>query len=81
VDLGDFIFNTSETSNPTINQDCEGEEESPYNTTNVNKQVTFSDNLDYEIHNKSPVGYSSQPNKWQMPDKINLDSSGLQRSA
>ncbi len=45
-------------SNPRINLDSEGEEhseavsnvESPHDTTNVDKQVTFSDNLDYEIH-------------------------------
>jgi hypothetical protein len=42
----------------------------------VNKWVMFSDDLDYEIHNKSPVKYNSWPNKWWMPGKINLDSSG-----
>jgi hypothetical protein len=54
VDPGDFTSDTSETSNPTINQDCEGEEHSeavsnvelPHDTTKVNKGVTFSDNLD-----------------------------------
>jgi hypothetical protein len=89
VDPGDFTSNTSETLNPTINQDCEGEEhseavsnvESTHDTTRVNKRVTFSENLDYEIHNKSPVKYNSRPNEWQMPNKINLDSSGLRRSA
>jgi hypothetical protein len=72
VDPGDFTSDTSEMLNPTIKQDCEGEEhseavsnvESPHDTTNVNKQVTFSDNLDYEIHNKSPDEYDSQPNEW-----------------
>jgi hypothetical protein len=67
VDPGDFTSNTSETTNPTINQDCEGEEhseavsnaESPQDTTNVNKQVTISDDLDYEINNKSPDEYNS----------------------
>jgi hypothetical protein len=47
----------------------------------VNKQETCSDDLDYEIHNKSPVECNSQLNKWQMPDKIILDSSGLRCSA
>ena len=47
----------------------------------VNKQEMFSDNLDYEIHNKSPVECNSQLNKWRVPDKINLDSSGLRLSA
>ena len=63
VDPGDFTTNTSETLNPTVNQDCEGEEhseavsnvESPQDITRVNKRVTFSDNVDYEIHDKSPV--------------------------
>jgi hypothetical protein len=42
--------------------------------------VTFSDKRDDEIHSKSPVESNSQPNEWQMPDKNNLGSSGLQRS-
>jgi hypothetical protein len=46
----------------------------------VNKQETCSDDLDYEIHNKSPVECNSQLNKWRMPDKINPDSSGLRCS-
>jgi hypothetical protein len=45
VDLGDFTSDTSEMSNPTINQDCEEEEhsetvsnmESPHNTIRVSK--------------------------------------------
>jgi hypothetical protein len=51
-----------------------------HNKDIVNKQETCSDNLDYEIHNKRPVECNSQLSKWQMTDKINLDSSGLQRS-
>jgi hypothetical protein len=43
--------------------------------------VTFSDERDDEIQSKSPVESNSRPNEWQMPDKINLDSSGLRRSA
>jgi len=39
----------------------------------------FSDE-DNEIQSESTTS-NSQPNEWQMPDKINLDSSGLQRSA
>ncbi len=66
---------TSETLNSTINQDREREEhseavsnvESSHDTTRVNKRVTFSDNLDFEIHNKSHVD-SSWPNERQMPD-------------
>jgi hypothetical protein len=54
--------------------------ESPHDATRVN-QVTFSDKRDDEIQSKSPVESNSQPNEWQMPDKINLDSSGLRCSA
>jgi hypothetical protein len=42
-----------------------------------NKRETCSDDLDYDIHNKIPVECNSRLNKWQMPDKISLDSSGL----
>ncbi len=57
LDLGDFTSDTSETLNPTINQDCEGEElsetvsnvESPHDTIRVSKQVTFSDERGDEI--------------------------------
>ncbi len=46
----------------------------------VDNQVMFSDKRDDEIHNKSPVESNSRPNEWQMPDKINIGSSGLQCS-
>ncbi len=44
MDLGNFTSDKSETLNPTINQDCEGEEhskavsnkESPHSTNRVN---------------------------------------------
>jgi hypothetical protein len=88
VDLGDFTSDTSETSNPTSDQDREGEEhsqavgnvESRHVKTRVNNRVTFSDKRDYEIRSESPVECNSRPNEWRMPDKINLDSSGLRRS-
>ncbi len=55
--------------------------DSPHDTTRVtNKRVTFSDEQDNEIQSESAMS-NSQPNEWQMPDKINLDSSGLRRSA
>ncbi len=47
----------------------------------VTNRVTFSDKRDDEIQSKSPVESNSRPNEWQMSDKINLDSSGLRRSA
>ena len=46
----------------------------------VSNQVTFSDGRDSEIQNMRPDESLPQPNKWQMPDKISLDSSGLQQS-
>jgi hypothetical protein len=42
--------------------------------------VTFSDGRDNEIQSMCPDESLPQPNEWQMPDKINLDSSGLQQS-
>ncbi len=47
----------------------------------VTNQVTFSDKQDDEIQSESPVESNSRPNEWWMPDKINLDSNGLRRSA
>ena len=42
------------------------------------KRVTFSDQVqDIEIQSKLPDLSQTQPNKWQMPNIINLDSSGL----
>jgi hypothetical protein len=41
----------------------------------------FSDQgQDNKIQSNSPDSYTTQPDEWQMPDNINLDSSGLQRS-
>jgi hypothetical protein len=46
------------------------------------KRVTFSNQVqDIEIQSKLPDLSQTQPNKWQMPNIINLDSSGLQRSS
>jgi hypothetical protein len=47
----------------------------------VTKQVTFNDKRDDEIQSKSSVECNSRPNEWRMPDKIDLDSSGLRRFA
>ena len=57
--------------------------ESPRNATiaaQVNR-ITFSEKQDNEIQSGSPVECNSWPTEWQMPDKINLDSSGLRCSA
>ena len=89
VDVGEFTSGTSESSNPTQDQDCEGEEHSQavdnvesrtHDKTRVNKRVTFSDEREYEIRSESPVEFNPRINEWRMPDKINLDSSGLRRS-
>jgi hypothetical protein len=46
------------------------------------KRVTFSDQVqDIEIQSKLPDLSQTQPNKWQMQNIINLDSSGLRRSS
>ncbi len=47
----------------------------------VTKRVTFRDERDNEIHSEIPTMSNSRPNEWRMPDKINLDSSGLRGSA
>ena len=90
VDPGDFSSDSSPATSLAINQDCEGElehseavsmnVESPHDAPRVTR-VTFSDERDDEIHSESPVESNSRPNEWRMPDKINLDSSGLRRSA
>jgi hypothetical protein len=43
----------------------------------VTGRVTFSDGRDNEIQRMCPDESLPPPNEWQMPDKINLDSSGL----
>ena len=56
--------------------------DSPHDDTRVtNKRVTFSDERDNEIHSGCPITSYSRPKEWRMPDKINLDFSGLRRSA
>ncbi len=46
----------------------------------VTKRVTFSDEQDNEIQSIHPDLSLPRPNEWQMPEQINLDSSGLQQS-
>ena len=48
-----------------------------HNKNIVSNQVTFSDKQDSEIQSMCLDESLPQPNDWQMPDKINLDSSGL----
>jgi hypothetical protein len=86
IDSGDF---SSDAITPTAKKVSEGAEqseavcinvESPHDATRVNR-VTFSDERDNEIHSKSPVECNTRQNEWQMPNQINLDTSGLRRSA
>jgi len=89
TDPGDFLSDPSQASTPTVTQDREGEAVhsevvpanvySPHNATRVIHRVTFSDERANEIQSKNAMS-NSQPNEWQMPDKINLDSSGLRCS-
>jgi hypothetical protein len=44
----------------------------------VTGQVMFSDGWDSEIQSMCPDVSLPQPNKWQMPEQINLDFSSLQ---
>ncbi len=46
----------------------------------VTGQMTFSDGWDNEIQSICPDESLPWPNEWQMPDKINLNSSGLRQS-
>ncbi len=46
----------------------------------LTSQVTVSDGQDSEIQSMCPDVSLPRPNKWQMPEQINLDSSGLRRS-
>ncbi len=55
--------------------------DSHHNNT-VTNRVTFSDQeQEIEIQSKLPDLSQTQPNKWQMPNIINLDSSGLRQSS
>ncbi len=47
----------------------------------VTGQVTFSDGRDNEIQSMCPDESLPWPNEWQMPNKFNLDSNGLQQSS
>ena len=46
----------------------------------VPNRVTFSDGWDNEIQSMCRDESLPRPNEWQMPQQINLDSSGLRRS-
>jgi hypothetical protein len=92
VDPRDFTSDTANinTAPPTTsNQHREGDDEhsegasgvASHHENTVNKQVTFCDQgKDNEIQSDSPDSLITQPDEWQMPDNIDLDSSGLRRS-
>jgi hypothetical protein len=46
----------------------------------VTSRVTISDGRDNEIQSMCPDESLPWPNEWHMPDRNNLDSSGLRRS-
>jgi hypothetical protein len=89
VDPGDFTSDTTNTDtapSTTSTQNCEGDDEHsegasdvvPHHKNTVTKRVMFSDQgQDNKIQSNSPDSYTTQPDEWQMPDNINLDSSGL----
>jgi hypothetical protein len=92
VKLGDFSLDTAniDTAPPTtFTQHREGEyghsegasDVASHHKNTVTKQVTFSDQgQDNEIQSDSPDSSITQPDEWQMPDNIDVDSSGLRRS-
>jgi hypothetical protein len=86
VESGDFTSDTSIQSavaeTPEGNKASEGAQIQnmidAHDKNIVCNQVTFSDGLDNEIQSMCPDESLHRPNEWQMLDKINLDSSGLQ---
>jgi hypothetical protein len=80
IDPGDF---TSDTSNRE-GEDylAEAHNVDSHHNNKVTKRVTFRNQVqDIEIQSELPDLSQTQPNKWQMPNIINLDSSGLQCSS
>ncbi len=89
VELSDFALDTANVdtaSSTTSTQHYEGDDGHSegvsdvfsHQKNKVTKQVTFSNQgQDNEIQCNSSDLSTSQPDEWQMPDNINLDSSGL----
>jgi hypothetical protein len=92
VNPGDFAsdnVNVDTVSSTTSTQYCEGDDGYSegacdvvsHHKMTVTKQVTFiNQGRDNEIQSNSPDSFTTQPDEWQMPVNIDLDSSGLQRS-
>jgi hypothetical protein len=81
VESGDFTSDSS-IQEMEENVDPEGAHHvtDAHNKDIVNNRVTFSDEQDSEIQSMCLDESLPRPNKWQMPKKINLDSSGLWQS-
>jgi hypothetical protein len=87
VDPGDFASNTANidtASSTTFTQHHEGDEGHSegasdvvsHHKNTVTKQVMFShQGMDNEIQSNSPDSCTTQPDEWQIPDNIDLDSS------
>jgi hypothetical protein len=78
VESGDFTSDSS-IQEMEENVDPEGAHHvtDAHNKDIVNNRVTFSDGRDSEIQSMCLDESLPRPNEWQMPTKINLDSSGL----
>jgi hypothetical protein len=88
-DIASDTVNVDTASSTTSTQFCEGDyghsegatDMVSHNENAVTKQVTFSNQgQDNEIQSNSPNFSITQPDEWQMPDNIDLEASGLQRS-
>jgi hypothetical protein len=79
-----IVNNRADASQPTVAKTSD--EDEVYNVINAHNKhigtgrVTISDKQDSEIQSIRPNLSLPQPNEWQMPEQINLDSSGLQQS-
>jgi hypothetical protein len=76
IDPGDFTFDTSNREGEDYQAEPQNVDSHHDNT--VTNRVTFSNQgQEIEIQSKLPDLSQTQPNEWQMPNIINLDSSGL----
>ena len=83
VESGDFTSDSSvviDESEPTVNSEGAPHVTDAHDKDIVTNRVTFSDGRDNEIQSMSRDESLPRPNDWQMPQQIDLDSSGLRRS-
>jgi hypothetical protein len=83
VHVKHIVNNQADISQPTVAKTSEGDEVNivinAHDKHIVTGQVMFSDGWDSEIQNKCLDESKPLPNKWQMPDKINLDSTSFKK--